>query len=164
MVHHKLATLCYITYNNELLLLYRNKKKNDFHHNKYVAIGGRLEPGETPLECVIREVEEETDYSLTPNEVIFRGYIYFDDINRNKSTQDLPAYNWLVFMYKTEVEEKIISDNDEGELHWFNFEDIPYRNMWEGDRYFTPKILNTTDIIEGKFIYDETKIVEWSFG
>jgi len=164
MVHHKLATLCYLTYNNELLLLYRNKKENDFHHGKYVAVGGRLELGETPLECVIREVKEETGYSLGAKEIVFRGYIYFDEVHRNKVSQDLPAYNWLVFMYKAEVGDKRLHDNEEGELQWFDFENIPYDRMWEGDRYFTPVILDSSDIIEGKFLYDNDRVLEWTFG
>ncbi len=164
MPMHKLATLAYITYENEVLLLYRNKKENDFHQGKYVGIGGRLEPGETPLECIIREIKEESGYELSQSEISFRGYIYFDEINRNKELEDLPAFNWLVFIYTVTVKEKIDFENTEGELHWFSKGKIPYENMWGGDRIFTPKLLDTEEIIEGKFLYKNTGISRWTFG
>ncbi|MFX0085934.1 MAG: NUDIX domain-containing protein [Candidatus Hodarchaeota archaeon] len=164
MVAQKLATLAYIIYQNEVLLLYRNKKKNDYHEGKYVAIGGRLEPGETPLECIIRELKEETGYNLSPDEISFRGYIYFDEVSRNKKSEDLPAFNWLVFLYHIRVSEKLCIENKEGDLQWFSIEDIPYQKMWSGDRIFTPKILNSNEIIEAKFLYDGEEIVKWTFG
>jgi len=164
MVTHKLATLAYLIYNQEVLLLFRNKKANDFHAGKYIGIGGRLEPGETPLECILRELREETGYILTSNEIVFRGYIYFDEINRDKVNEDLPAFNWLVFLYSASVATKITIDNPEGELKWFNFEDIPYAKMWGGDKIFTPKLLQTDENMEAKFLYDGEQVVKWSFG
>ncbi|MHA1969558.1 MAG: NUDIX hydrolase [Candidatus Hodarchaeales archaeon] len=164
MVTQKLATLAYIVNQNDVLLLYRNKKKNDFHEGKYVAIGGRLEPGETPLECILREVKEETGYELNSKDLDFRGYIYFDEMSRNKKEEDLPAFNWLVFIYFAQVDEKIIINNQEGELQWFSFDQIPYKKMWAGDKIFTPKILLSGEIIEGKFLYNGEEIVDWTFG
>ncbi len=168
MVNHKLATLAYIVCNNEVLLLFRNKKVDDFHEGKYVGIGGRLEPGETPLECILREIGEETGYILKPEEIEFRGYIYFDEIHRNKMNEDLPAYNWLVFIYFVQVKDKIDFMNPEGELSWFQITEIPYEHMWAGDKIFTPKILETKEIFEAHFDYDEgdegIKIAKWDFG
>jgi 8-oxo-dGTP diphosphatase len=164
LVKHKLATLAYIRYIDEVLLLFRNKKENDFHEGKYVGIGGRLEPGETPLECIIREIKEETGYSFSRDSIQFRGYIYFDDISRNKTNDDLPAFNWLVFIYSGVVSNKKHFINAEGDLQWFSIRDIPYDKMWDGDKKFTPKILESEDIIEGKFLYKDNKIINWSFG
>lgn len=164
MVTHKLATLAYLIHNQEVLLLYRNKKANDFHAGKFIGIGGRLEPGETPLECMLRELREETGYTLTANEIMFRGYIYFDEINRDKVNEDLPAFNWLVFLYSASVSIKKTINNPEGELRWYNIEDIPYDKMWSGDKIFTPKLLHTEDILEAKFLYHGEQIVKWSFG
>lgn len=164
MVKHKLATLAYITCNDEVLLLYRNKKENDFHQGKFIGIGGRLEPGETPIECIIRELKEETGYILKPEDVEFRGYIYFDEVNRDKINEDLPAFNWLVFLYCVQVARKIEFENPEGKLSWVPINKIPYEKMWDGDKIFTPKLLNTNDIVEAKFLYNNEKIVNWSFG
>ena len=169
MVTHKLATLAYIIRTSpkkaiEVLLLYRNKKKDDFHAGKFIGVGGRLEPGETPLECIIRELKEETGYNFTPQNINYRGYIYFDEINRDKILEDIPAFNWLVFLYTAVVEEKKEFKNPEGELKWFNIENIPYNKMWDGDRYFTPYLLTTDSILEGKFLYEGDKIKSWTFG
>ncbi|MHA1978029.1 MAG: NUDIX hydrolase [Candidatus Hodarchaeales archaeon] len=164
MPMHKLATLAYLLHDNEVLLLYRNKKENDFHEGKFVGLGGRLEPGETPLECVIREIKEEAGYEFEPSEVTFRGYIYFDEVNRNIESEDLPAFNWLVFIYTATVQEKKVVTNSEGELQWFLKTKVPYENMWGGDRIFTPKILETDKILEGKFLYRNTGISWWTFG
>ena len=161
---HKLATLAYIRHENEVLLLYRNKKKNDFHEGKYVGIGGRMEPGETPLECIIREVKEETGYFFSESQIHFRGYIYFDEINRNKQNEDLPAFNWLVFLYSGMVNKKNTFLNSEGDLQWFPIKDIPYDQMWAGDKIFTPRILESSEVIEGKFLYKENEIISWTFG
>lgn len=164
MISHKLATLAYIVCNHEVLLLFRNKKKNDFHEGKYVGIGGRLEPGETPIECILRELKEETGYTLKPEVIEFRGYIYFDEINRDKTNEDLPAFNWLVFLYFVRVTNKIDFENPEGRLLWVPINEIPYEKMWAGDRIFTPKLLETKEVIEAKFLYEGEKIVKWSFG
>lgn len=164
MIKHKLATLAYLRHEDEVLLLFRNKKENDFHEGKYIGIGGRLEPGETPLECVIREVKEESGYSFSSENIQFRGYIYFDEVNRNKANEDLPAFNWLVFVYSAVVQQKITYTNSEGDLKWFSAKDIPYDRMWDGDRIFTPMILETNKIVEGKFLYEDNKIRNWSFG
>lgn len=164
MVAQKLATLAYIVYQNEVLLLYRNKKENDFHQGKFVGIGGRLESGETPLECIIRELQEETGYRVSSDELEFRGYIYFDEVSRDKRNQDLPAFNWLVFLYYIRVNNKIAFDNKEGDLFWFNMDNIPYDRMWSGDKIFTPKVLFTKEFLEAKFLYDGEEIVNWTFG
>ncbi|MFW9779211.1 MAG: NUDIX domain-containing protein [Candidatus Heimdallarchaeota archaeon] len=161
MIPHKLATLAYIVNGQEVLLLFRNKKPNDFHQNRYIGIGGRLEAGETPLECVLREIREETGYTFSARDIQFRGYIYFDEINRNKESEDLPPFNWLVFLYSARVKKKMVIENPEGDLHWIPFEKIPYQQMWEGDRIFTPKLLETDHVYEAKFIYEGEKIHHW---
>ncbi|MBQ8994041.1 MAG: NUDIX domain-containing protein, partial [Turicibacter sp.] len=58
------TTLCYIFKNSEILMLYRNKKENDVHEGKWNGLGGKLEKEETPLQCVLREVYEESGLRL----------------------------------------------------------------------------------------------------
>lgn len=124
-----------------------------------------MEPGETPLECVIREVKEEAGYQLTPSDVTFRGYVYFDEINRDLvRNEDIPGFNIIVFVYTARITSKIVINNPEGELKWFRFDKIPYGRMWEGDKIFTPKILETDDIIELKFLYEGQKVIKWGLG
>ncbi len=61
----QLATICYIDNGKEFLLLHRNKKENDVHQGKWIGVGGKLEPGETPQACAIREIFEETGLTVT---------------------------------------------------------------------------------------------------
>ena len=59
------TTLCYVTRGNEVLMLHRIKKKNDINKDKWIGIGGKFEGMESPDECLLREVEEETGLKLT---------------------------------------------------------------------------------------------------
>ena len=94
----KIGTLCYISNMDKTLMLHRIKKENDMNKNKWNGLGGKLIPGETPEECVIREVKEESGLSI--DSPTLKGIITFpkfDDID-----------DWLVFVY--------ISDNFTGNL------------------------------------------------
>ena len=71
----RISTLCYIQKENKVLFLYRNKKKNDPNAGKWIGVGGKFEAGETPEECLLREVREETGLELT--EYTFHGKIFF---------------------------------------------------------------------------------------
>ena len=71
----KLATICYIDNGHSLLLLHRNKKPNDVHEGKWIGVGGKLEAGESPEECVIRESKEETGLTLYQPQLV--GIIIF---------------------------------------------------------------------------------------
>ena len=70
-----LTTLCYIEQGGRYLMLHRVKKENDINKDKWIGVGGHFEAGESPEECVLREVKEETGYTLTSYR--FRGLITF---------------------------------------------------------------------------------------
>ena len=72
---NKLTTLCYIEKDNKYLMLHRIKKENDINHDKWIGVGGKFEWGESPEECMLREVREETGYTLTSWQ--YRGIITF---------------------------------------------------------------------------------------
>ena len=71
----KLVTLCYIEKDHKYLMLYRNKKKDDLNQGKWIGVGGKFEANETPEECLIREVKEETGLTLT--KYCYRGLVTF---------------------------------------------------------------------------------------
>ena len=142
----KRTTLCYIQKENSFLLLYRNKKKQDPNACKWIGIGGHIEEGETPDQCIVREVKEETGLTLT--------YYYSCGIVHFKSEmwEDEDMYLYLADGYEGEL----IEECDEGELRFVEKSEIPALPMWEGDTYFLKALLegrrdiNMTLIYKGK--------------
>lgn len=123
-------TVCYIEKDDEVLMLYRNKKKNDINKGKWLGVGGHIEEGESPYECVVREIKEET--GLEVKKVSARGFITFIyDGN----------VDYIHVFSTTEFSGKLI-ECDEGDLEWIKREDILNLNIWESDRYLLSKIVN----------------------
>jgi len=121
----KNTVLCYIEKEDSYLLLYRNRKKNDPNAGKYIGVGGKFEENETPDECLLREVREETGYTLTSYR--FRGIVTF--VSDCYETEQMFLYTADGF-----VGEPITCD--EGELRWVKKDEIPHLPQWEGDRLF----------------------------
>ncbi len=157
----KLGTLAYIVQDNKILLLHRIKRKNDIHFGRWVGIGGKLEPHETPHDCIVREIKEEA--GIIPTTIIFRGYVYFDEIK--KEGQDVsPAYNWIVFLYKiTDFIGEVLTENHEGVLKWIPIEKLHEYKMWEGDYHLIHAILKETKPLEAYFLYDGEMVVDFYF-
>ena len=139
----KLTTLCYIEKDNKVLLLYRNKKENDLNEGKWIGVGGKLEQNESPDECIIREVYEETGLHIQPQ---LRGILTFI----------LPKWeNELTFLYTSNHFEGTIKECNEGQLHWIDKDKVIDLNLWEGDKHFLPKLLETNDFFTMKVVYDK---------
>ena len=136
----KLTTICYIEKDDKTLMLYRNKKKDDIHEGKNVGVGGKFEQGETPEECVIREVKEET--GLTVKSLSYKGLITFPK-------------------FKDELSEKDLNDCKEGNLIWVDNDKIFDLNMWEGDRLFL-NWAKTGNIFSAKIVYDNGKLKDYN--
>lgn len=138
----KITTLCYILNKEKVLFLLRNKKENDLNENKYIGVGGKLEKDESPKEGIIREIKEET--GLNAKNVKLKGIITFI----------LPKWeNELCFVYTCDEYEGIMHECDEGELVWVDKKDINKLNLWEGDKFFLPKLFEDKLFIM-KLIYD----------
>lgn len=123
-------TVVYLQRNDEVLMLLRNKKKNDINEGKYIGVGGKIETYETPYEGAIREVKEETGYIV--NSLDYRGLLCFT--YDNKEIQYI-----FVFTSKDFSGNEIICN--EGTLEWVKKENLLSLNIWEGDRYFLKKIV-----------------------
>ena len=144
-----LTTICYIVKDDQVLMLHRVKKENDMNANKWIGVGGKIEEGESPKECVLREVYEET--GLTLNNVILKSIVTF-----NFAKYD----NELMFVYIAEDFQGDIKECDEGVLKWIPIEKINDLELWEGDRYFLKHIFNNEGIQEIKLVYDlENRLV-----
>ncbi len=143
----KKTTLCYIEKDGKYLMLHRTKKKNDENGGKWIGVGGKLEAGETPADCAIREIREET--GLRVSTIDRRGTIYFySDV--------YPAETMYLFTVTDFFGE--VSDCDEGELAWIEKSNLMRLPMWEGDRIFLRLLLNDSPYFELELKYHGEKL------
>ncbi len=147
----KLATLCYLKRDNHTLMLHRIKKENDMHAGKWNGLGGKLEAGESPEECVIREVREESGLEIRNPQL--RGVLTFPAFSKGE--------DWYVFLYTATRFSGSLIESDEGRLEWIADEELPELPLWEGDTIFL-KWLNKKSFFSGKFVYDNGRLKEHS--
>lgn len=142
------TTLCYITGPDGILMLHRTKKENDMNKDKYIGVGGHVEQGESPEECVAREVMEET--GLTMKSFSLRGVITF-------VIDDLDEYT---FLYTCDEYEGTIKTCDEGELEWIKEDRIEDLPLWPGDKFFFRLLRERRDVFSMKLHYVKDELVE----
>lgn len=145
----KMTTLCYIEQNDSYLMLHRISKQNDANKDKWIGIGGHFEENESPEECVLREVVEETGLTLLSYR--FRGLITF--------VSDKWETEYMCLFTADEFEGKL-QDCDEGELCWVKKSDINSLNLWEGDKVFFRLLEERQDFFTLKLVYEGEKLVE----
>ena len=147
----KLGTLVYLKQNGKTLMLHRVKKEQDFHEGKWNGLGGKLDPGETPEECAIREVKEESGLDLKALKL--RGIITFPLFDQ--------VDDWYVYLFTgTEFSGDLI-DSPEGDLKWIDNDKLLDLNLWEGDYIFLQWI-EQERFFSGKFVYEEKQLVDHS--
>lgn len=126
----RLTTLCHLERNGSYLMLHRIKKKEDINKGKWIGVGGKLERGESPEECLMREVKEETGFELKG--FSYRGLISF--IYADKDPEYIFVYTSTEFDSGS-TEEMPVPQCDEGVFKWVPKEKITELELWEGDRY-----------------------------
>jgi 8-oxo-dGTP diphosphatase len=148
-----LATLCYIKQDDHTLMVYRNKKPNDMHQGKWNGLGGKFEPGESPEECVIREVREESGLQIRNPRL--HGLLIFPNFKGD---------DWYVFVFTAREFKGKLIDSPEGKLEWIPDEKLTSLNLWESDQIFFPW-LEKEKFFSAKFIYhgDQMQSYEVSF-
>ena len=119
------TTLCYLQKDSCYLMLHRVKKQNDANHDKWIGVGGGLFPGETPLECAIREVWEETGYTM--QDATYRGVVNFHC--------DM-AEDEIMHLFTSENFTGEPIECNEGDLQWVPIDLVPSLPGWVGDRIF----------------------------
>jgi 8-oxo-dGTP diphosphatase len=139
----KVATLGYLRSGGKTLMIHRNKREQDMHKGKWNGLGGKLEPGETPEECIIREIREES--GLTIKDPRFKGILVFP---RFKTS------NWYVFVFVAHEYEGELCENEEGYLEWIENDKLKDLNLWDGDYIFLDW-LDRDGVFSAKFLYSE---------
>lgn len=148
----ELTTLCYIEHDDSYLMMHRTKKEKDINKDKWIGIGGHFEYGESPDECLLREVDEETGLTLTSYTA--RGVITF-----------IYGENVVEYMhlYTADGFTGEIHECDEGELVWVPKEKVMELPIWEGDKIFLRLLNERKDFFSLKLVYDvEGTLLEWS--
>ena len=146
-----LSTLCYIEKDNKYLMLHRTKKKNDINKDKWLGIGGKFEEGESPEECIVREVMEETGLKL--NSYQLRTIVTY--VSTNWETE------YMYVFTSNDFTGNLIECN-EGDLQWIDKKEVTKLNTWEGDKIFMEKLQNDNIFFTVKFEYDGDKLIKYN--
>jgi 8-oxo-dGTP diphosphatase len=146
----KLATLLYVQNNNKTLMLYRNKKENDYHEGKWNGLGGKFELGESPEDCAIRELKEES--GLDAKKLILKGHITFPMFDGKD--------DWYVFVFTIPKFEGELIESNEGHLEWIENENLPKLNLWEGDKHFIQWLFQDK-FFSAKFNYENGNFIDY---
>ena len=146
----KNTTLCYIEQNGAYLMMHRVKKQNDINKEKWVGIGGKFESGETPYECAVREIKEET--GVTPKNLKYRGLVTF--------VSDLYGTEYMHLFTANGYEGVLNTDCNEGELVWVKKSEIEKLNVWEGDKIFFSLLEKEQNFFSLKLVYKGDKLIE----
>ena len=139
----KNTTLCYLERDGKYLMLHRVKKENDENRDKWIGIGGKFEDRESPEDCLVREVREETGLELT--EYRYCAIVTF--VSGDGVTEYMSLFTADGFT-GTPI------PCNEGELEWVDKEEVLRLNLWEGDRIFLRLLNESEDFFSLKLVYD----------
>lgn len=143
------TTLCYIEKDGCYLMLHRIKKEHDVNHDKWIGVGGKFEKDETPEECLLREVREETGLTLT--RYALRGIITF------LSDQWETEY---MYLYTADAYTGEMTDCTEGTLEWVPKQELSKLCLWEGDKIFFSLLEEDLPFFSLKLRYEGDTLTE----
>lgn len=138
-----MTTLCYLEQDGKYLMMHRVKKDHDINEGKWIGVGGHFEEGESPEECLLREVKEETGYTLTSWR--FRGLVTF--------TADNTPTEYMCLYTADGFEGVPLEECREGVLKWVPKEEVPDLNLWEGDKVFLKLLTEEAPFFSLKLSY-----------
>ena len=145
----RLTTICYIEQDGNYLMLHRTKKENDQSHDKWLGVGGKFDKDESPDECILREVKEETGLTLTSYQL--RGVMTF--------VSDIWETEYM-FIYTADEFEGELAECSEGDLQWIKKTEVMSLKLWEGDKIFLKKLIDGDGFFTVKMEYEGEKLVK----
>lgn len=145
----KNTTLCYIERGDSYLMIHRTKKTNDENKDKWIGIGGKFEEGESPEDCVLREVREET--GLVLKNYSYRGIVTF--VSDEYGTEYMHLFTSDSFTGE-------LLECDEGELEWIKKKELPTKEVWAGDKIFLRLLDKDTPFFSLKLVYSGSTLVK----
>ena len=143
----KLTTLVYLERGDAYLMLHRTKKENDLNRDKWIGVGGKLEAGESPEDCMRREVREETGLTVTSHRLA--GVVTF--VSNEAPTE-------YMFLYTVDGWQGEETDCDEGELAWIGKDALLGLTLWEGDRIFLGLLREQHPFFSLKLVYEGERL------
>jgi len=143
------STLCYIEKENAYLMLHRVKKENDTNKDKWIGVGGKFMENETPEECLLREVFEET--GLTLKAYRFRGIVTF--VSDKYECEHM-------FLYTATEYSGEMTECEEGVLEWVEKDKVYELPIWEGDKLFLDELTKNQGFFTMKLRYEGNDLVE----
>ncbi|MBQ3866564.1 MAG: 8-oxo-dGTP diphosphatase [Clostridia bacterium] len=143
------STLCYLEKEGRYLMLHRIKKKQDTNYDKWIGIGGKFEDKESPEDCVMREVREET--GLVPEDLRYCGIITF--------VSDEAPTEYMHLFHGTKFHGDMIAC-DEGVLEWIEKKELRTKNLWEGDHLFLDLMERRVPFFSLKLTYEKDRLTE----
>ena len=146
----KQTTLCYIEKDGAYLMLHRIKKINDENHDKWVGIGGKFEDGESPFDCVRREVREEV--GLTLDKLNYLGIITF--------VSDVYGTEYMHLFHSDAFHGDIPADCSEGVPSWVDKSKVYELPIWEGDKIFFKLMEEEKRFFSLKLVYEGDTLTE----
>ena len=137
----KLATLVYLKHEGQTLMIHRVKKERDIHEGKWNGLGGKLEPGESPEACAIREVREESGLEI--HSLRYGGLLVFAGFK---------GEDWYVWVYTTDDFSGELIDSNEGRLAWIPDAEVRSLPLWPSDLLFLDW-LDAGELFSARFEY-----------